>query len=518
LKQSTAADVILGPFVDSTDGVTAETALTISQADIRLSKNGAAYAQTNNATGATHRENGNYLIPLDSTDTNTLGRLRVSVAESGALPCWLDFSVVPANVWDSMFSTDLLQVDVTQWLGTAASTPTVAGVPNVNVKTWNDLTTVALPLVPTTAGRTLDVSTGGEAGIDWNNVGSPTTTLALTGTSISTAQAVASVSGNVGGNVTGSVGSVATGGITSASFASGAITSTVIAADAIGASELAADAVAEIADQVWDELLSGHSGAGSAGLALSTASSGGVDPSVLADAIWDEATSGHSTAGTYGKAVSDILVDTAEIGAAGAGLTALATAAALATVDTVVDSILVDTAEIGAAGAGLTALASAANLAIIDDFLDTEIAAIKAKTDSLTFTGDDVHAFVHQMVANVITAGTITTDAIGADEISAAAVTKIQAGLSTLTTSQVNAEVVDVLATDTYAEPAQGAPAATATLAAKLNWMYKFLRNKITQTSTTLSVYDDAGTTVDHKATVSDDGTTYTRGEIASGP
>ncbi len=84
------------------------------------------------------------------------------------------------------------QVDanVARWLNTAPSTPTVAGVPNVNVKTWNDLTTVALPLIPTTAGRTLDVSTTGEAGVDWANVGSPTTTLALTGTTIATTQKV----------------------------------------------------------------------------------------------------------------------------------------------------------------------------------------------------------------------------------------------------------------------------------------------------------------------------------------
>lgn len=61
----------------------------------------------------------------------------------------------------------------------------------------------------------------------------------------------------------------------------------------------------------------------------------------------------------------------------------LATAADLATVDTVVDAILVDTAEIGAAGAGLTALASAANLATVAGYIDTEIAAIKAKTDNL---------------------------------------------------------------------------------------------------------------------------------------
>ena len=68
----------------------------------------------------------------------------------------------------------------------------------------------------------------------------------------------------------------------------------------------------------------------------------------------------------------------------------LATAASLATVegkidtvDTVVDAILVDTAEIGAAGAGLTALATQSSVNTIDDFLDTEIAAIKAKTDNL---------------------------------------------------------------------------------------------------------------------------------------
>ncbi len=45
-------------------------------------------------------------------------------------------------------------------------------------------------LNPTTAGRTLDVSTGGEAGLDWANVGSPATTLALTGTTIAVTQKV----------------------------------------------------------------------------------------------------------------------------------------------------------------------------------------------------------------------------------------------------------------------------------------------------------------------------------------
>jgi len=49
---------------------------------------------------------------------------------------------------------------------------------------WNALATVALPLVPTVAGRTLDVSAGGEAGVDWANIGSPTTAVDLSGTRV----------------------------------------------------------------------------------------------------------------------------------------------------------------------------------------------------------------------------------------------------------------------------------------------------------------------------------------------
>lgn len=78
-------------------------------------------------------------------------------------------------------------------------------------------------LMPTTGGRTLDVTATGGAGIDWANVENPTTALNLSGTNIDVDQVVASVSGavasvtgavgsvtgNVGGNVVGSVASVA---------------------------------------------------------------------------------------------------------------------------------------------------------------------------------------------------------------------------------------------------------------------------------------------------------------------
>lgn len=92
------------------------------------------------------------------------------------------------------------------------------------------------------------------------------------------------------------------------------------------------------------------------------------------------------------------------------------------------------------------------------------------------------------------------------------------AALNDLSAAEVNAEVVDALATDTYAEPGQGTPAATTSLAAKINYVYKAWRNRSTQTASQYSLYNDDATTVDQKAATSDDATTFNRGEIATGP
>ena len=90
--------------------------------------------------------------------------------------------------------------------------------------------------------------------------------------------------------------------------------------------------------------------------------------------------------------------------------------------------------------------------------------------------------------------------------------------LATQAKADVNAEVVDALATDTYAEPGQGAPPATTTIVNKVGYLYKAFRNKKTQTSSQYSLYADDTTTIDQKSTVADDGTTTTIGEVASGP
>ena len=187
LKQSTSVDVPIGPFVDATDGVTAETALTITQPDVRLKKNAGAWAQKAAAQTLTHEENGYYEVTLDATDTNTLGLLRLAVSESGALPIWEDFLVVTANVYDSLFSTDVLDVSVTQVNG-AAQTATLDTLK----------TDTAAILVDT--GTTLD------------------------------ARIPAAL---VGGRMDASVGANAAGVITAAAIATGAIDADALAADVI---------------------------------------------------------------------------------------------------------------------------------------------------------------------------------------------------------------------------------------------------------------------------------------------
>ena len=291
LRQSTASqEVLLGPFVDSTDGNTAETALSIANTDIKLWLAGATTLANKNSGGATHISNGNYYAVLDATDTATLGSGAIVVQVAGALAFRMPFTVLTAQVYDSLIAgSDLLDISMTQILGTAVSSPATAGILDVNVKnidndaasasgtvtfpnatlasttnisagtitTATNVTTVngLAAAVITAASIAADAITDAKVAADvtiasvtgavgsvTGAVGSVTGAVgSVTGAVGSVTGAVGSVTGNVGGNVTGSVGSVATGGITASS----------IAADAIGASELAADAATEIATAVW---------------------------------------------------------------------------------------------------------------------------------------------------------------------------------------------------------------------------------------------------------------------------
>lgn len=229
LRQSTAREVAVGPFIDDTDGKTRETALTITSASVLLKKNEDDWAAKNEATSLVHESNGWYRCLLNSTDTNTLGVLRLEIAATGALAVWETLAVVTANVWDTYFGTDNLDISVIQWLGTAVTAGT-AGVPNV------DMTRIANAAVSTSTAQ-LGVNAVNAGGTAWGS-----------------------------GAIT--AGSIATGAITNVKFAAGAIDAAAIATDAIGAAELAADAVTEIANGVWSLDATGQQTQGTFGQAV----------------------------------------------------------------------------------------------------------------------------------------------------------------------------------------------------------------------------------------------------------
>jgi hypothetical protein len=159
--------------------------------------------------------------------------------------------------------------------------------------------------------------------------------------------------------------------------------------------------------------------------------------------------------------------------------------------DTIGDAILVDTAEIGAAGAGLT--------------------AINLPDQTMNITGD-ITGNLSGSVGSVTGAVGSVTGNVGGN------VTGSVGSLATQAKADVNAEVVDTLNVDTYAEIGQETPAATNTIRKMLGFLFKAWRNRSTQTATAYSLYADDGTTVDQKSTVSDDATTFDSGEKTTGP
>ncbi|MRR15696.1 MAG: hypothetical protein EG826_04480 [Deltaproteobacteria bacterium] len=118
LKQSTSAVIKLGPFVDFEDGVTLETglvsALDHASTGIMLSKNGGTLAVRHaTVTATTYDAHGFYSVTLDATDTNTLGRLLVVYTDPvTCLAVWQEFIILPANVYDSLYGSDKLDVEL----------------------------------------------------------------------------------------------------------------------------------------------------------------------------------------------------------------------------------------------------------------------------------------------------------------------------------------------------------------------------------------------------------------------
>lgn len=113
-------------MVDSVDGNTEKTALTIANTDIKLFKTGATTLANKNSGGGTHISNGLYSGVFDATDTNTLGPMKAYVHVAGSLPWEGTFIVLPANVYDSLvLGTDLLDISISQVAGDATAATTM---------------------------------------------------------------------------------------------------------------------------------------------------------------------------------------------------------------------------------------------------------------------------------------------------------------------------------------------------------------------------------------------------------
>ena len=364
LKQSTAYTFRMGPFLDETDGKTAETGLTISQADVRLSKGGGNFAQKNESTSASHDEIGYYIVLLDATDTATVGELLVAVHESGALPVFKTFQVVEEAIYDAIYGASADLITKVDAIDTVVDAILVDTGTTLDTKI-NTIDTVVDAILVDTA--VIGSAGAGLTGVPWNAAWDAEVQSecadALTAYDPPTKTELDSAFTEIKGGTW-------------------ATTDTL-------------EAIRDRGDAAW------------------TTGGGGSAPTAaaIADAVWDEATSGHTTSGTFGEQVKTdidaILVDTGttlpatldtidnfldtEIAAiladtnelqgdwANGGRldllvdsiiskvdvvdgivddilvdTGTTIPATIATIDTVVDAILVDTAVIGSAGAGLS--------------------------------------------------------------------------------------------------------------------------------------------------------------------
>jgi hypothetical protein len=263
LRNATSQIIRFGPFLDSTDGVTAETGLTIAQADMQLSKDGGAFAQKNTTGNATHDADGWYSTTLDTTDTATNGILLLQVNETGALPVWHEFYVVPQTSYDAFTTNGLNNIAATDVVSSGAIT--------------------------TSSGSVSSVTT----------VATTTTNTDMRGTDSALLAASINLTAGAVDNVT----LVAT------------TTTNTDMRGTDGANTTTPPTAAAITDAVWDEAQTGHTTAGTFGKYLdvevsSVSGGGGLTQQNVRDAMKLTPTAGAPSSDSVDEHLDDILTDT----------------------------------------------------------------------------------------------------------------------------------------------------------------------------------------------------------------
>jgi len=87
------------------------------------------------------------------------------------------------------------------------------------------------------------------------------------------------------------------------------------------------------------------------------------------------------------------------------------------------------------------------------------------------------------------------------------------------TATQTQIDTIESLLDDARGEPGDIAPPVNPDLATKIDYLYKFMRNKVETVTSTgrIHVYSDSGLNKDHSSVISDDGDIFTRGEFGVG-
>ena len=110
---------------------------------------------------------------------------------------------------------------------------------------------------------------------------------------------------------------------------------------------------------------------------------------------------------------------------------------------------------------------------------------------------------------------TLVTLSAGAPDVNIQSTDDI--ALSTTQASDVNAQVVDVMSTDTQTEEAQGLPPVAPTYKQMMMYLYMVLRNDSEATATERRIKNDADVVI-WKATMADNGTVFNQGKAVTGP
>lgn len=136
LRQSTATSTLFGPILEATDGYSYRpTTISIAGNVIQLRRaNDALGVVTTLPVAAVSLPVPGWLgLNIPASDTGVLGPMRYMLGNvTSNLPVWMDFTVLPANVYDSyILGTDFLQVDVMQITGDAPSSAAIGSVANL---------------------------------------------------------------------------------------------------------------------------------------------------------------------------------------------------------------------------------------------------------------------------------------------------------------------------------------------------------------------------------------------------